>query len=227
MISLIIPTYNEAKNIVSLIHAIQNEFKKTSVHDYEILVMDDDSPDGTSDKVNALKDAHVVAVNRKGRPRGLSAAVIDGFKEAKGDIFGVMDADRSHPVETIPALIQAVQSGANIALGSRYVPGGGITNWPWKRRVTSRVACYLARPVTRVKDATSGFFFIRKSTLDGVRLNPLGFKIGLEVFVKAKHGNRIQEVPYVFTDRREGQSKFGLFVIYCYLKQVVLLAFGR
>lgn len=227
MISLIIPTYNESKNIVPLIHAVQNEFKKASIYDYEILVMDDDSPDGTSDKVNALKDSRVASINRKGRPRGLSAAVIDGFKEAKGDVLGVMDADLSHPVEALPALARAIEAGENIAVGSRYIPGGGISNWPWKRRVTSRVACYLVRPITSVKDATSGFFFIRRSALEGVSLSPLGFKIGLEVFVKAKHGGKVREVPYVFTDRREGQSKFGMRVTMEYLKQVVLLAARR
>ena len=220
MISIIIPTYNESKNIPGLLREIERELSASGAGSFEILVMDDDSPDGTAQVVNGLNDPVVRAVNRRGRPKGLSASVIDGFREAKGDMLGVMDADLSHPPAVLPKLIRAVQEGENLAVASRYVPGGGIRNWPLKRVIASKAACWMARPFTRVKDATSGFFVLRRSILDGVALDALGFKIGLEVIVKSRHGGKIREIPYVFTDRRQGQSKFGLYIIYCYLKQL-------
>ncbi|MEI8344950.1 MAG: polyprenol monophosphomannose synthase [Candidatus Omnitrophota bacterium] len=224
MVSILIPTYNEKDNITVLIERLQRELGAAAYSNYEILVMDDDSPDKTADCVNALKDPRVRAINRRGKPRGLSNAVLDGFACARGEFFGVMDADLSHPPSAVPAMIRALEAGAAVAVGSRYVSGGGIVNWPWHRVLTSRVSSLLASPLTSVRDATSGFFFVRKGALDGVTLSPLGFKIGLEVFVKAAHGGRVIEVPYVFTDRRYGQSKLGPGVMTCYLRQLLSLA---
>jgi dolichol-phosphate mannosyltransferase len=224
MITIIVPTYNETENITRLRDAIHLSLQRAQILDYEILVMDDDSPDETADVVNAWQDPRVRAVNRRGKMRGLSAAVIDGFGEAKGDIVGVMDADMSHPPSVLPKLIEAVQGGMNLAIGSRYVAGGAIENWPFKRRFTSKAACFLALPVTRVQDATSGFFMMRKSIVEGVRLNPAGFKIGLEVCVKSKHQGRWKEIPYTFTDRTAGESKLSLYVIWCYIKQLLSIA---
>lgn len=206
-----------------LIRRVEETLLTSGEADFEILIMDDDSPDGTSEAVLSLKNPRVRLINRRGRPRGLSAAVIDGLYQAQGELIGVMDADLSHPPEVIPSLIQALREGARVAVGSRYVAGGGIKNWPFHRALISRFACALARPVTPVKDSTSGFFFLQKKVLENVVLDPLGFKIGLEVFVKSKHEHKIKEVPYVFTDRRKGSSKFGIYVIGCYLKQIILL----
>lgn len=224
MISVIVPTYNERNNILDLIRQIEEVFSGAAVPDFEIIVMDDDSPDGTASLVLESGDSRVRVVNRKDKVRGLSAAVIDGFKEATGDIIGVMDADLSHPPVLLPRLVGAVREGYNLAVGSRYVPGGGIRDWPFKRVLVSKVACWLARPVTSVKDPTSGFFFLKRAILENVPLNPLGFKIGLEVFVKSRHENKIKEVPYVFTDRKKGVSKFNLQIIVCYLQQLFYLA---
>ena len=223
MVSIIIPTYNESGNILKLISSIEAELSKAGMLDYEILVMDDDSPDGTCEIVRGLNHKTVTAINRRGKQKGLSHAVIDGIGRSRGEIVGVMDADLSHPPHVIPSLIEEIKRGANLAVGSRYVPGGGISNWPLKRRASSSVACALARVVTSVQDSTSGFFFFRKEILDGVNLNPLGFKIGLEVFVKGRHGNKVTELPYVFTDRKSGQSKLSMNVIGCYLLQVLFL----
>ena len=220
MISIIIPTYNERENIARLIPRIKDSLGGALIADYEILIMDDDSPDGTARLVSEMKDPKVRAVNRRGKSRGLSAAVIDGLSEARGDVLGVMDADLSHPPEVLPLLIAAIFEGSNVAVGSRYVPGGGVRDWPFQRTLASRIACWVARPVTSVKDATSGFFFVKRSVLENVTLNPTGFKIGLEVFVRSKHESKIREVPYYFTDRTLGVSKLNGRVVGCYLKQV-------
>ncbi len=224
MNSIIIPTYNESKNLPKLFASLTKALSEARMDDYEILIMDDDSPDGTAELANRAADRRVRGINRRGRPRGLSYAVIDGFKEAKGENLLVMDADLSHPPDAVPRLIRAItEDGLNLAIGSRYVAGGGIRNWPAKRVWASRVACWLGQMVTPVKDATSGFFCVRRSVIDVGALNPLGFKIGLEVFVKARHAGRYREVPYVFEDRAAGESKLSSGVILAYFKQVALL----
>ena len=223
MVTVVIPTYNEALNIVKLIPLLKEEFSKAQISDYEVLIMDDNSPDKTHDIVLSLNDTKVRSVNRKGRPKGLSYSVIDGILESRGDVVGVMDADLSHPSSLVPPLIKAVQGGASLAVGSRYVPGGGVENWPLKRRLASRIACYLGNLVTPVKDSTSGFFFFKKEIIEGASLSPLGFKIGLEVFVKARHKNQIVELPYVFRDRQAGESKLSGTVVYYYFQQVLTL----
>ena len=137
-----------------------------------------------------------------------------------------MDADFSHDVSALPRMVAALESGEyGLAVGSRYVPGGGIANWPARRVITSRVACWLARPLTRVKDVTSGYFLVRREALDGVALDPIGFKIGLEVIAKANYGKAI-EIPYVFKDRVAGESKLNQREIFNYLKQLRRLYAG-
>jgi dolichol-phosphate mannosyltransferase len=159
---------------------------------------------------------------------GLSSGVIDGWKFARPEsqALGAMDADFSHDMNILPQMVQALETGYGLAVGSRYVKGGGITNWPAKRIVTSKVACMLAQPLTHIKDITSGYFLVRREALEGVELDPIGFKIGLEVIAKAHYGKAI-EVPYVFTDRIVGQSKMNQKEIFNYLKQLRKLYAGR
>lgn len=224
MISIIIPTYNESKNMPELLSAIDRVLDDARISDYEVIVMDDDSPDGTSRLVGELEIPKTRSVNRKGKPRGLAPAVMDGFAEAKGDILCVMDADLSHPAEALPRLARAMEEGAVIAVGSRYVKGGGVVNWPFLRRLSSRLACLAANLVTPVRDSTSGFFMVRRSAVEGVVLAPEGFKIGLEVFVRARHEGKIREVPYTFKDRTRGSSKLGGRVIGQFFSQLKRLA---
>ncbi len=227
MISVIIPTYNESKNMPELLSAIDRVLTHAEIPDYEVIVMDDDSPDGTAKLVNELEIPRIRAVNRRGKPRGLAPAVMDGFREAKGDILCVMDADLSHPPDVLPALAKAMDEGSEIAVGSRYVKGGGVKNWPFKRRLASRAACVAANLVTPVRDATSGFFMVRRRAMEGVELTAEGFKIGLEVFARANHGGRIREVPYVFKDRTRGSSKLGGIVIRQFFAQLWRLMTAR
>lgn len=225
--SIVIPTYNEAGGIERLVRALDEIFKKNDL-DGEIIVVDDNSPDGTGEIVDRLsQELPVRCVHRPGK-LGLSSGVIDGWKFARpeSEALGAMDADFSHDINILPKMVQALQNGYGLAIGSRYVSGGGITNWPWKRIVTSKVACMLARPLTNVKDITSGYFLVKREALEGVELDPIGFKIGLEVVAKAHYGKAV-EIPYVFTDRVVGTSKLNEKEIFNYLKQLRKLYAAR
>jgi dolichol-phosphate mannosyltransferase len=141
-----------------------------------------------------------------------------------------MDADLQHPPETLTALATAVRQGADLAIGSRYVPGGGTSDWTWVRRFISRTATHMAATVlplrlAAVGDPMSGMFMVRASALQGARLNPLGYKILLEVIAKA-HYNNFVEVPYIFQERERGASKLGIRQYVEYLLHLVRLAVG-
>ncbi len=226
--SFVIPTYNEAGGIERLLRALDALFKEHRL-DGEIIVVDDNSPDGTGAIVDRLAaELPVRCLHRPGK-LGLSSGVIEGWKFARPEsrALGAMDADFSHDITIVPKMVEALASGQyGLAIGSRYVKGGGITNWPAKRIITSRVACWLARPLTNVKDITSGYFLVKREALDGVTLDPIGFKIGLEVVAKAHYG-RALEIPYVFTDRIVGESKLNQKEIFNYLKQLRSLYTAR
>ncbi len=226
--SIVVPTYNEAGGIERLLRALDEVFKANGL-DGEIIVVDDNSPDGTGAIVDRLSsELPVRCLHRPGK-LGLSSGVIDGWKAARPQsrALGAMDADFSHDIAIIPKMVAALESGQyGLAIGSRYVKGGGITNWPAKRIVTSKVACWLARPLTNVKDITSGYFLVKREALDGVDLDPIGFKIGLEVVAKARYMRAI-EIPYVFTDRIVGESKLNQKEIFNYLKQLRKLYAAR
>ncbi|MHB8148358.1 MAG: polyprenol monophosphomannose synthase [Vulcanimicrobiaceae bacterium] len=226
--SIVIPTYNEAGGIEKLLRQLGALFVANGL-DGEIIVVDDNSPDGTGAIVDALvAELPVRCLHRPGK-LGLSSGVIDGWKIARpqSQALGAMDADFSHDIAILPAMVAALASGQyGLAIGSRYVRGGGITNWPARRIITSKVACWLARPLTNVKDITSGYFLVRREALDGVQLDPIGFKIGLEVVAKAHYGRAI-EIPYVFTDRIVGESKLNQREIFNYLEQLRKLYAAR
>ncbi|MBD5605244.1 MAG: polyprenol monophosphomannose synthase [Candidatus Eremiobacteraeota bacterium] len=219
--SIVIPTYNEAGGIARLIETLADLFVANAI-DCEIVVVDDNSPDGTGAIVDALADRYPVRCLHRPGKLGLSSGVIDGWRFARPEstLLGAMDADFSHDATVVPKMIRALESGTyGLAVGSRYVKGGGIENWPFKRKLTSIVACAMAWPLTPIRDITSGFFLVRRSALAGVELDPIGFKIGLEVAAKAKYGRAI-EIPYVFKDRVVGESKLNGKEISNYLKQL-------
>ena len=164
-------------------------------------------------------------VRRPGKA-GLASAVVAGFAAARGDTLLVMDADLSHPPEVTPDLIRAIDNGVDLAVGSRYVRGGGIEDWPLRRRIVSRVACLMGNALVPIRDSTSGFFAIRRAVIDGVRLNPIGFKIGFEVMARGRYRKAV-EVPYTFRDRELGKSKFGRRQIGEYLIQLGQVARDR
>jgi dolichol-phosphate mannosyltransferase len=219
--SIVVPTYKEAGGIERLITTLTEIFKANGL-DGEIVVVDDNSPDGTGDIVDRLeREGYPVRCLHRPGKLGLSSGVIDGWKFARPDsqALGAMDGDFSHDATILPEMVEALANGYGLAIGSRYVRGGGITNWPLKRKITSLVAIALAKPLTPVRDITSGYFLVRREALEGVELDPIGFKIGLEVIAKARYGRAI-EVPYVFTDRVAGESKLNSNEILNYLRQL-------
>jgi len=218
--SIVVPTYNEAGGIERLIEAVDAVFRKNGL-DGEIVVVDDNSPDGTGAIVDRLSERYPVRCLHRPGKLGLSSGVIDGWKfaRAESEAVGAMDGDFSHDPNAIPQMVRALEEGYDLAIGSRYVPGGGISNWPARRKVTSLVAIALAKPLTRVRDITSGFFLVKRAALEGVDLDPIGFKIGLEVIAKARY-RKVIEVPYVFTDRIAGSSKLNQGEILNYLRQL-------
>lgn len=216
MLSIIIPTYNEKEVITDLITGLFSVLNQAQISG-ELIIVDDNSPDGTADIATELGKSHNIKVVRRAGKLGLSSAVIEGFKSASGDILLVMDADLSHDPAIIPLMYKALaEEGYELAIGSRYVAGGGVKDWPLIRQIISRGACLLGSPVTPIKDVTSGYFAFKRTIIDGVALNPIGYKIGLEIFVKA-HYRKYKEIPYIFTDRRAGKSKLTQKVMLHYL----------
>jgi dolichol-phosphate mannosyltransferase len=203
-----VPTYKEVLNIPLMVERIEQVRQK---HDLtaELLFMDDNSQDGSEEAVSKLNKDWARIIVRT-HDRGLSPAVIDGLKAAKYDVLLVMDADLSHPPEKIPEMVQALD-GADFVIGSRYVPGGSTdAEWGVFRWLNSKVATLLAWPLTSAKDPMAGFFALRRETFERGRasLNPIGYKIGLELLVKC--GCRtVREVPIHFADRKLGSSKLS------------------
>lgn len=220
-LSIIIPTYNEKNNMQELLEKIYSEFKKNKIKG-EVIVVDDGSPDGTGDIVEALKKRHrtLQCIHRQNKS-GLSSAVLKGFSISKSKILGVMDADLSHPCEKINLMYQTIKKdNFDLVIGSRYVDGGGIKGWGLYRKVLSKGAIVLARFFTEVKDPMAGYFFIKKKCLEGVEINPQGFKILLEVLIKARC-YRVQEIPIIFVNRTKGKSKAGIREIIYYLENLI------
>ena len=205
-LSLIVPTYCESQNIATLIERVHQSL---SSYSYELIVVDDNSPDGTSEIANSLSQQYPVRVITRRNERGLASAVVEGFKQARGEILGVIDADLQHPPEVVPELLETVMSGADVVIASRYVEGGGSEGWSASRKIISKGSKLLAQvllPSARgIKDPLSGFFLLRREVIDGVELSPTGYKILLEVLVKGK-ASEIAEVPYIFRVRERGTS---------------------
>ncbi|TMG37571.1 MAG: polyprenol monophosphomannose synthase [Chloroflexi bacterium] len=216
VVSVVVPTYNEAGSLPLLVARLA---KAMNGRDWELVVVDDGSPDGTADVAESLAAAHPVRVVRRPGKAGLASAVLAGFAAATGDVLVVMDADLSHPPERVPALVDAVAAGAELAVGSRYVRGGGTMDWPLRRRIVSRVACLIGNALVPVRDCTSGFFALRRSVVEGVRINAIGFKIGFEVIARGRY-RTVVELPYTFRDRELGASKFGRREVVLYLRQL-------
>jgi dolichol-phosphate mannosyltransferase len=207
LISVVIPTYKEKENLIPLVERLSRTFADRI---YEILFVDDNSKDGTIDLISKLAARYPVKVMVRLSERGLATAVLHGIKYARGNIVIVMDADLQHPPEINSALFNAIESGADLAIASRYIHGGGCPNWGLARRIISRGAIALAHiflPASRkVKDPVSGFFMFKREALGKADLQPIGYKILLEMLVMGNF-RKVVEVPFIFEDRSSGRSK--------------------
>ena len=210
--SLVIPTYNESENISHLLERLATLLKPVLGGQYELLVVDDDSPDRTWEIAEAVaRTLPQVRVIRRVGERGLATAVVAGWRAGTGEFLGVIDADLQHPPEVVIKLIEAMKGGADLAVASRHVPGGGVSDWSAFRRMMSRGAqilgiLLLPAAARAVSDPMSGYFCLRRSTVDLEELHPIGYKILFEVLAKANL-NKIIEVAYVFQERQKGGSK--------------------
>jgi dolichol-phosphate mannosyltransferase len=226
-VSVIIPTYNEKDNITPLVVRLHNTL---SGYKHEIVFVDDNSRDGTIETARSLGEKYPVKIFVRTSERGLATAVVEGFKHASGDIFVVMDADLQHPPEFVPSLLKAIEEGADVAVSSRYVRGGGTRDWSLSRRVISRAAILISHILLprsrRVKDITTGFFALKSDVVKGAELKPIGWKILLEVVYEGKY-HKIVEVPFVFTGRTQGESKLNIKQEMEYLKHIWSLMHRR
>jgi len=216
-LSLIIPTYNEADNIPELIERVEKSLEDMN---FEVIIIDDNSKDGTADIAEKLgaKYGNIKVLRRNGR-FGLGSAVVDGMRISSGDLLAVMDADLQHPPELLPMMVKTAEKGFDVVIASRYANGGGVKGWSYLRRFISAGAILLAYiflpKVRTVRDPVSGFFLIRRGVVDGVPLDHSGYKILLEILIRGRY-RRVAEVPYIFTPRRRGESKLNLSEIISY-----------
>lgn len=217
-LTIVVPTFNERDNLERLAARV---FATVDPATTELLIVDDDSPDGTGELANTLsKRFPIRCIVRRGE-RGLATAVIVGMREATGDVIVVMDADLSHPPETIPKLVDIIRNpGINVAIGSRFVAGGRVDlHWPLHRRLNSLFGRLLARPLTGVRDMMSGFFCFRRRDVDVSRLAPVGYKILLELIVRHRWRHCV-EIPISFADRAAGQTKLNVVEQLRYLRHL-------
>jgi dolichol-phosphate mannosyltransferase len=253
-LSVIIPTYNEYGNILQLVEIVKDKLPDGLFT--EIIIVDDNSPDGTGRLIasyiedaltkvcSGIQQAHenssnfaintresIVRLVRRENKSGLISAILQGIKSSTGRYILVMDADFSHPPETVPLLINELLRDPNcIVVASRYTTGGSIRGWPYKRLLLSRLAAKIAihgLKLCNVRDPISGFFAFPRHIIENIRFDTYGYKLLLEILVKAQ-GVRVKEIPYTFIDRKSGESKLDNRVMLDYVKAVwYLYRYGR
>ncbi len=227
---LVIPTLCEAGNIGRLLGQVKTVLDAQLIS-YEILVVDDDSSDGTGDVVSAIAqtDPCVRLMVRKGE-RGLAGAVLDGWHHSDADVLGVIDADFQHPPELLPQLFAAIAEGCDLAIGSRYTPGGELGGWNPFRKLLSAAAVWATWPLqrrrVRAKDPMSGYFMVRRASVQQIDFQRTGFKLLLEILVRARLKS-VKEIPFVFGSRYRGASKANFKVAWDYGKLLARLYRGK
>jgi dolichol-phosphate mannosyltransferase len=226
-VSIVVPTYDESGNLPALLERIDRALPE---REYEVVVVDDDSPDRTWEIARRLSEEYPVTAIRRTAERGLATAVVEGFDRARGDVLAVMDADLQHPPEKLPALIDPVSEGsADLVVGSRLVETGSFGDFSVLRQIDTHGANALAKvlfPALRqVSDIQSGFFALRRAVIDGVDLAPRGYKILLEILVRGEY-DLVSEVGYRFRDRKSGESNLDWGTMLAYLRHLAELRWG-
>ena len=228
-LSLVVPTFNESSTVSKLLMEVQAELKKTGIENFEIIVVDDDSPDRTWEIALSLteKIPELLVIRRIGT-RGLVTAVICGWNHSKGKLLAVMDGDGQHPTSAIADLHNSFKNKEHdVAIASRYLEAGSIKRWSFVRRLLSKGAqtlglLLLPGAVGKVTDPMSGYFMVKRSALENVELDPVGYKILLEVLARC-HTKTVMEIPYVFLDRTAGKSKVAAKQYANYLRHLLRL----
>lgn len=217
---VVVPTYREAENIPELTKRLFLAMSKADITT-ELLIIDDNSQDGTEQVCKQLESEYRIRLITRTVERGLATAVLHGIRESMSRYVIVMDADLSHPPEDVPRIVELLKGGADFVVGSRYVKGGSTdAKWGVFRWLNSRVATLLAWGLTNLKDPMAGFFgFPRNILNEATQLVPLGYKIGLEILVKAKC-QRVVEIPIAFAERVKGESKLSLKQQILYLQHL-------
>ena len=229
-LALVIPTLCEAQNIRKLLDRVRSALEPTGIS-FEIVVVDDDSRDGTGAIVSAIarQDPRIRLIVRKGE-RGLSGAILDGWRSTAAPILGVMDADLQHPPQLLPELVGAILEGRDLAIGSRYTAGGGLGDWNFARKLCSLAAVWATWPVQkgglRVRDPMSGFFLVRRAAIEHVAFQRTGFKLLLEILVRGRVAS-VKEIPIAFGRRTGGASKANCKVAWHYARLLARLYAGK
>jgi dolichol-phosphate mannosyltransferase len=219
--ALAVPTLNEAGNIERLLREVQSVLDPLE-RPYEIVIVDDGSDDGTPEIVQQYSeiDPRIRLLTRQ-HVRGLAGAVLHAWNHCDGDLLGVIDADLQHPPGVLPFLLEAMDEGNDIAIASRYVAKDGVTEWNPLRVAISRASTWATVPLqrrgVRVKDPMSGFFVVRREAVDGIEFETKGFKLLLEILVRARIRS-VREIPFHFGVRHAGKSKAGASVAFHYLQ---------
>ena len=224
-VSIVTPTYNERENIPKLTQELFELIAKYPDIDLELIIVDDNSPDGTGEVADSLTGTYPVKViHRKGK-MGLGSAVMEGFVLSKRDIVGVMDADLSHDPIIIPQMIYSLKEN-DIVIGSRFTNESSVENWRLDRKLLSLTGVWLARILTSAADPLSGFFLLHKKVLNDITLTSPGYKILLEVLVKGNY-SKIKEIPFKFRTREHSVSKLNRTEYYLFLKQLCVFTLRK
>jgi dolichol-phosphate mannosyltransferase len=229
--SLILPTFNEGENLGQVVETLTALLEPVLAKNYELILVDDDSPDETWQTALELQATYPqLRVVRRQAEKGLSTAVIRGWQVAQGEILGVMDADLQHPPEILLPLLQAMERGADLAVASRHIEGGGVSEWSWVRRLLSRGAqvlglLILPEVISRLSDPMSGYFMVKRQAIAGQKLSPVGYKILIEVAARGRVP-WLAEVGYVFRERQNGESKVTWKQYLEYLQHLCRLRFS-
>ncbi len=223
-VAVVLASYNERDNIGPLLSKIAYTLDP---YDYEIVIVDDNSPDRTYEVVKAMSATYPIQLIRRPKKMGLASAVLTGFLSSEGDYLVCLDADGQHDPEVIPRMIEELEKGADIVVGSRFVGGDIDPKWSHNRNLMSHVATFLASPFTSVKDPMSGFFAVRRGVLESISdWYLIGYKVLLEILVKARSA-KVVEIPIHFGVRHYGRSKLNWREVLLYLILITKLFWWR
>jgi dolichol-phosphate mannosyltransferase len=221
-VSIVSPTYNERQNVPLLAKELFELVSKDPEIDLELIIVDDNSPDGTGEVADKLADSFPVKVIHRAGKMGLGSAVMEGFNLSKRDYLGVMDADLSHDPIIIPEMIASLKNN-DIVIGSRFNAESTVENWRFDRKLLSQVGVALARQLTHVADPLSGYFFLHRKVLSGVALTSPGYKILFEILVKGKY-KKVKEIPFRFRAREFSSSKLNSQEYFLFIKQLLVFS---